>query len=116
MAERRSSTPPLRVAVGEDMALLLSLEERGETEVSSAKKLVTNEYSAVALSIKTRNIDRSRASIGSFCSRCLAFSLGISSSRSITYISFVVSLKCESDTRSANFSICQPFQVKDKIF
>jgi hypothetical protein len=33
-----------------------------------------------------------------------------------TYMSFVVSLKCESDTRSIDLSIRQPIQVENKIF
>jgi hypothetical protein len=98
------------------MELFIPLEGDGGTEASEAKKLVTNEYSAVALSIKTRNMDRSRASMGSFCSTCFVLSIGASKMRSITYISFVVSLKCESDTGSIDPSICQSLQVKDIIF
>jgi hypothetical protein len=39
----------------------------GRVVAAEEKKLATNEYSVVALSIRTRNIDRNKASIGSFC-------------------------------------------------
>lgn len=65
----RSSKPPL---VGDNRAegensKPLSLEEGNGATGSTMKKVVTNVYSAVALSISTRRRDRKSASTGSFC-------------------------------------------------
>lgn len=67
--DRRSSNPLFTGesrALGENRELLVSLEDGGGAMASVAKKVVTNVYSAVALSINTRRMDRNRASMGSF--------------------------------------------------
>lgn len=81
--------------------------------VSGAKKVVTNVYSAVALSIRTRSADRRSDSNGAFCQRArIIRARNEDLARRKSHVVLIVAHVGQSDPRSINSSVLQPRQVE----
>jgi len=83
--------------------------------VSGEKNIVTNLYSAVALSIRTRSADRRSDSIGAFCRRArIIRARNEDLARRKPHVVLIVAHVCQSDPRPINPSMLQPCQVKGR--
>jgi hypothetical protein len=76
---------------------------------SGEKNVVTNVYSAVVLSIRTRSADRRSDSIGAFCRRARIIRVrNENSARRETHVVLIVAHVSQSDSRPINSGVLQP--------
>jgi hypothetical protein len=81
----------------------------GTGSASGEKNLMTNVYSAVVLSIRTRSADRSSDSIGAFCwsRKSLGHKMRADSAWK-AHVVLIITHVCQGDPRSINSGVFQP--------